>query len=173
LVDLRRSSFIGNHASEGAALIALQEMNLAYSASSFKQNTAVYGGDVASTPTSLRLRIYDFESYFLFINNTSVQDILSSPTTVKIFLFVNSIFSRQLSMIQLLLVFLNQLRLYLEPIQIFYLRSLFWMLLEKKWVKLTMRMLFKFSSRLALNIFLGKESLKSQVHLLLQILLEY
>jgi len=84
IVDLRQNTFIGNNASEGAALIALKEMNFIYSASSFKQNTALYGGDVASIPTSLRLKIYRFESYFLFVDNITAQDLLSNPSTVKI-----------------------------------------------------------------------------------------
>ena len=85
MVDLRQSSFILNNASEGGALIALQEMNLAYSTSSFKQNTAVYGGDVTSMPTSLRLKIYSFESYFLFVDDITAKDLLSNPSTVNNF----------------------------------------------------------------------------------------
>jgi len=84
LVDLTQSAFTSNNASEGAALIALNQMNFVYSTSSFEQNTATYGGDVASMPTSLRLKIYSFESYFLFIDNITAQDLLSNPSTVKI-----------------------------------------------------------------------------------------
>jgi len=85
LVDLRQSTFAKNNASEGAALIALNKMSFAYSTSSFQQNTAKYGGSLASIPTSLRLRIYHFESYFLYINDIAAKDILSHPSTVTIF----------------------------------------------------------------------------------------
>jgi len=83
LVDLRQSTFTANNASEGAALIVLNEMNFAYSTSLFKQNTAQYGGDMASIPTSLRLRIYRFESSFLYINITA-KDLLSHAQTVNL-----------------------------------------------------------------------------------------
>lgn len=66
--------------------MALNQMNFAYSTSSFKLNTAQYGGDMSSIPTSLRLKIYHFESYFLFINVTA-KTLLSHAKTVKILLF--------------------------------------------------------------------------------------
>jgi len=97
LVDLRESTFTKNAASEGAALIALNEMNFAYSTSSFQQNTAVYGGDMASLPTSLRLRIYHFESYFLYVDDITAKDLLSHPATVKN-PFVKSKFNLQIGL---------------------------------------------------------------------------
>jgi len=85
LVDLRQSSFTQNNASEGAALITLKEMNFIYSTSIFQGNTAVYGGDITSIPASLRLRIYYFDSYFLYLKDVTAQDILSKSTTVVIY----------------------------------------------------------------------------------------
>ena len=85
MVDLRQSTFTRNNAVEGAALIALKEMNFAYSTSLFEGNTAVYGGDITSVPASLRLRIYYFDSYFLFLKDITAEDILSNPTTVVIY----------------------------------------------------------------------------------------
>lgn len=84
LVDLRESTFTDNSASEGAALIALEEMNFVYSTTSFTGNTATNGGDVASMPTSLRLKIYSFESYFLFVDDITAKDLLSDSKTVKL-----------------------------------------------------------------------------------------
>jgi len=140
-VDLRQSSFIRNNASEGAALIALNQMNFAYSTSSFKQNT---GGDMASMPTSLRLKIYSFESYFLFVDDITAKDLLSNPSIVNKFFKIFSNFSRSWSMIQLPLICLKQSLSYLELIPVFYLRWLSSTLLAKRWARQTMRMLFKF-----------------------------
>jgi len=85
LVDLKQSIFQRNNASQGAALAALRTMNFDYSTSSFQDNTAIYGRDITSIPTSLRLKIYSVDSYFLYLNETSPQDLLSNPATSVIY----------------------------------------------------------------------------------------
>jgi len=62
-------------------------MNYDYSTSTFQHNTAQYGGDLASVPTSLRLRIYYVEPFFLYLDSVTTKDLLSSSSTVKLFLF--------------------------------------------------------------------------------------
>ena len=83
MVDLKQSTFTGNTASQGAALMAIKEMNFDYSTSLFIKNTADYGGDLTSTPTSLSLKIYYVNPYFLYLKDITPQDLLSHPSTVK------------------------------------------------------------------------------------------
>ena len=82
MVDLKQSTFTGNSASQGGALMALKEMNFDYSTSLFEKNAAEYGGAFTSIPTSLRIRIYYVESYFLYLSGVTPQDLLSNPSTV-------------------------------------------------------------------------------------------
>ncbi len=86
---MKQSTFTSNNASQGAALIALGKMNYDYSTSSFQRNTAQYGGDLASVPTSLRLQIYRVEPFFLYLTSVTTKDLLSSSSTVKSFPYVN------------------------------------------------------------------------------------
>jgi len=60
-------------------------MNINYSTSSFDKNTAVYGGNVTSIPTSLNLKIYSVNSYFLYLKNITSEDLLSNPSTSLIY----------------------------------------------------------------------------------------
>jgi len=85
MVELKQSIFERNSASQGAALIAMNAMNLETSTSSFAENTAVYGGAMTSIPTSLRLRIYYFDSYFLYLNDITLEDLFSHPSTSLIY----------------------------------------------------------------------------------------
>ncbi len=84
VVGLTESTFTSNNASQGAALIALGIMNYDYSTSTFQTNTAQYGGVLASIPTSLRLKIYYVEPFFLYLDSVTRKDLLSSSSTVKI-----------------------------------------------------------------------------------------
>jgi len=58
-------------------------MNFEYSTSIFTENKATYGEDLTSIPSYIRLRIYYFDPYFLYIENPTVKDIFAHSSTVK------------------------------------------------------------------------------------------
>jgi len=81
---LTQSTFTGNSAEQGASLVSLGAMNYEYSTTTFIRNTAKYGGDLTSVPSSLRLRIFYFDPYFLYFDDITVADLFARPSTVKI-----------------------------------------------------------------------------------------
>jgi len=87
LVELTQSTFTSNNASQGAALVALGVQKYDYSTSTFQTNTALYGGDFASVPTSLRLKIYYVEPFYLYLDSVTTKELLSSSSTVKMIFF--------------------------------------------------------------------------------------
>jgi len=73
-------------------LRALGTTNFDTAMSTFKNNTAKIGGDLATNPTQLRLVIYQVDEYFLFLTNITTDYMLSHSGTVKQFFWFSSHF---------------------------------------------------------------------------------
>ena len=63
--------------------MSFNNMVFDYTTSKFEGNIAEYGGDLATIPKKLRLRIFEVRETFLVISNISIDYMMSDSATVN------------------------------------------------------------------------------------------
>ena len=84
-MNLNSDTFVQNNAQKGSVFITFGDMIINHHNCSFEENIANFGGDFSSKPEQLRLRIYEVNEAFLYLNNTPIRNLLQSQETVRTF----------------------------------------------------------------------------------------
>jgi len=82
-IILKNNEFIRNRAVQGSVAASFGDMMLLFENCKFKDNLANHGEDFFAKPEQLRLRVYQVNEAFLYVNKISIQAMILSPETVR------------------------------------------------------------------------------------------
>ena len=83
-IILMNNKFIRNSAVQGSVTASFGDIVFSFENCKFKDNLANYGEDFFAKPEQLRLRVYQVNEAFLYVNKISIQTMMFSPETVRI-----------------------------------------------------------------------------------------
>jgi len=85
---LDNNNFVNNRAIQGSVSASFGDIVFLYQKCKFNNNNASFGGNFFAKPEQLRLRVFQVNEAFLYINEVSIQAMILSPETVINFIFL-------------------------------------------------------------------------------------